>query len=182
MIYEADPIYKERWSPRAFSTKKVTKKDLQKMFEAARWAPSCYNAQPWRFFCATSEEARERVLATLVEKNQRWARNAPVLVYVVAKKHFEFNDKDNDWAEFDTGAAWMSFALQAMKLGISTHGMAGFDKEKAYKVSGLPQKEYDIIAAVAIGYRDGPENLDEDFKAIEFPNDRKPTDDLVFFA
>lgn len=182
MFYGADSIYKERWSPRAFSEKPVSEEDLKIMIEAARWAPSCYNTQPWRFFCAVSDEARARVLATLVQKNQLWAIKAPVLMYVIAKKQFEFNERENWWATFDSGAAWYSFAQQAQKLGIATHAMAGFDKEKAYKVTGLPKHDYEIIAVVAIGYSADPETLDEEFRKTETPNERIPTDDLAFFV
>lgn len=173
MIYEADEMFPNRWSPRKFSDKKVDKEDLLKMIEAARWAPSCYNAQPALFYCAESEGSKAKVLDSLVIPNQKWAVNASFLMYITAQKQFEFNGKDNWWSRFDAGSAWMSFAIQGRKLGIATHAMAGFDKEKAYEVTGFDKDKIEIIAALAVGYPEEP--------PTEFPNDRKPTNEFVNF-
>ncbi len=174
MIYEADEMFPNRWSPRKFADKKVDKEDLLKMVEAARWAPSSFNAQPYYFYCGFSEEGRSRVFDSLVEANQKWAKDVPVLMYLVAEKLLKRNGKENKYARFDAGAAWVSLALQANKLGLVTHAMAGFIHEKAYEVTGLSPDEFDIVAAIAVAY---PEE-----EPTETPTPRKKTtDELIQF-
>ena len=147
---------------------------MASLFEAARWAPSCFNEQPWLFLYATTPEHRAVFLSCLVEFNQLWARNAPVLAFVLAKKSFAKNGEPNRWAAFDAGAAWMSLALQAHKSGLFTHAMAGFDEDKAYEVLQVPRDRYDILAAIAIGGYGDPESLSPAMRTSEAPNDRKP--------
>lgn len=134
-----DPRFVERWSPRAFSDRSVPDEDLEAIFEAARWTPSSFNEQPWRFVYATSQEDRDRFLEAILPGNRAWAKDAPVLVYIVARTTFERNGKPNRHAWFDTGAAWMSLALQARQLGIHTHAMGGIDPEKAASILDLPE-------------------------------------------
>lgn len=169
----------ERWSPRAFSSEHIPGPTLAALFEAARWAPSCFNEQPWLFLYATSEEDRALFLSCLVESNRKWASKAPVLAFVLAKKHFAKTGGPNRWAPFDAGAAWMSLALQARKLGLYTHGMGGFDEDRAFEVLKVPRDLYDIMAAIAIGKYGDPDSLPPEMQKGEEPNDRKPLNEVA---
>ncbi|MDD5708685.1 MAG: nitroreductase family protein, partial [Kiritimatiellae bacterium] len=124
-------MFVDRWSPRAYLPEPIPEHQIRMLFEAARWAPSCFNEQPWLFVYATSEADRSRFAAALVEKNRAWAGIAPLLIFVLARRNFRQSGKQNRHAAFDSGAAWMSLALQARKLGLYAHGMAGFDINKA---------------------------------------------------
>ncbi|MEJ2698495.1 MAG: nitroreductase family protein [Desulfuromonadales bacterium] len=171
---EIDAMFCDRWSPRSYSDDPVSEEDLQSLFEAARWAPSCYNEQPWLFIYAATAEDRARFATALVEKNRRWAERAPVLLFVLARRRFALTGKENRHAPFDAGAAWMSLALQARKRGLYTHGMAGFSQERAYELLGVSEEDYHIMAAVALGRRGAPEVLPENLLEMEAPNNRKP--------
>lgn len=173
---DVDHMFIDRWSPRAFSEKPLTKEQLNGLFEAARWAPSCFNEQPWLFIYAITEEDRSRFLEALVEGNQSWAKRAPLLVFALSRRTFESNGKGNRHASFDAGAAWMSLALQARRYGLHAHAMAGFSQKKAYRILDVPENDYDIIAAIAVGQRTAPTVLSDDVAAIERPNGRKPLD------
>ena len=177
---DIDPAFTDRWSPRAFSSAPVTDSELRALFEAARWSPSCFNEQPWVFFYARDGETREQFDSLLVEKNRMWAGRAPVLVFIACRRRFSRNDKPNRHAGFDTGAAWMALALQARKLGIHTHAMAGFDLERSYDVLGVSSEDYEVMAACAVGRRTDPESIDESFRGGESPNDRRSTDEFTF--
>ncbi len=174
-----DPMFLERWSPRSFQARSVPEDVIASLFEAARWAPSCFNEQPWLFLWATSEKARELFCSLLVESNQVWACRAPMLAFVFTRRNFAKNNKPNRWAGFDAGAAWMSLTLEARKRDLYTHGMAGFDEAKTYEALGISRDDYEAIAAVAIGYRDEPEKLPEALAAKEFPNERKPAAEVA---
>ena len=176
---EVDAMFTDRWSPRSFDPELLTQEQIMTMFEAARWAPSCFNEQPWLFRYAVKEEDRRRFLSALVEKNQQWAQHAPLLIFVLAKRHFSFNGKPNRHAPFDAGAAWVSLALQARRLGLYAHAMAGFSVEKACEVLGVDRDEYDVMAAIAVGRRSTPENLPEDMRKGELPNTRKPLEEVA---
>lgn len=177
---EIDPAFLDRWSPRAFAPTAVDPALLERCFEAARWAPSCFNEQPWRFLWARRAEDRLPFLSLLVESNRAWAREAPILLFVVSRRTFTRNDKDNRYAGFDTGAAWMSFALQARQLGLYTHAMGGFDYERSFEVLGLDPARWDVHAAVAVGYAADPASLDEETRARERPNSRRPRSEIAF--
>jgi len=172
-------IFIERWSPRAFSSKPVEKEKLLSLFEAAKWAPSCYNEQPWLFLYATKEEDLKIFRSILVEQNQVWANNAPVLAFVFAKKDFTFNGKPNRWAEFDSGAAWMSLAIQANKLGLYTHGMAGFNENLAYELLNVSPEEYKAVAAIAIGYMGDKSELPQELQEREELSQRKALSEII---
>ena len=163
-------IIQERWSPRAFdSDKQVSHDDLLALLEAAHWAPSCFNDQPWRFVVcnkATDETGWQNALTVLVEKNRLWARNAPLLILAVAMENFNHNGKPNRWAMYDTGAASVSMCLQATALGMSVHQMGGFDAEKARDVFNLPG-DCTPMAMMAVGYQADVDVLDNDFKEAE---------------
>ncbi len=176
---EIDSMFCDRWSPRAFSPESLCVEEIASLFEAARWAPSCFNEQPWLFIYAVSEADRARFLTALVEKNQAWARRAPLLLFVLARRRFNHSGKENRHAPFDAGAAWVCLAFQARKLGLYAHGMAGFSKERAYEVLEVPEEDYDILAAVAVGRHGNPGDLPPELAAKESPNDRKPPDEIA---
>ncbi|MDX1611358.1 MAG: nitroreductase family protein [Candidatus Thermoplasmatota archaeon] len=171
-----------RRSPLAFQEKQIPEEDILAIFEAARWAPSSFNEQPWRFVYASSEAERARFLEAILEGNKVWAQNAPMLVFITAKTTFTRNGAPNDHAWFDAGAAWMSLALQARELGLDTHAMAGIDPERAADVIDLPA-DHEVIAAVAVGYRAPPETLPEELQERETSaSPRKPLEEIAFEA
>jgi nitroreductase len=167
---EIHDIIKARWSPRAFDpAKQVNHDDLLALLEAAHWAPSCFNDQPWRFVVcdkATDNTSWQNALAILVEKNRLWAKNAPVLILAVAMENFGHNGKPNRWASYDTGAASVSLCFQATAMGMSVHQMGGFDAEKAREVFNLPA-DCLPMSMIAIGYQAEVDILDDDFKEAE---------------
>ena len=171
---DIDSAFLDRWSPRSFLPGPLRPDEVLALFEAARWAPSASNEQPWIFIYAVNEEDRKRFAATLVEWNQRWAPTAPLLGYVLARRNVAGKDRPNATALFDTGAAWMSLTLQAHKLGLHVHGMGGFDREKAIAALGVPADRYEIIAAFVVGRRGNPADLPEDLRQREVPSLRKP--------
>ncbi|MEJ2470739.1 MAG: nitroreductase family protein [Desulfuromonadales bacterium] len=171
---EVDSMFVDRWSPRAFKPGPLSKEQIDSLFEAARWAPSCFNEQPWLFVYAAQEADRQRLLSALVESNQVWAKQASLLIFLLCRRCFEKSGKENRHAPFDAGAAWMALALQARKLGLHAHAMAGFSREKAYPILQVSAEDYDIMAAIAVGYRTDPESLPETLAAKEKPNQRKP--------
>ena len=177
--HEVDAVFTDRWSPRSFLEKELTAEQVGSLFEAARWAPSCFNDQPWHFRYACSQSDRDLFAEPLVEKNRLWATKAPLLVYVCARRNFGSSNKPNRHGSFDAGAAWMSLALQARRLGLYAHGMAGFDVKKAHSILNLPDEEYEVMAAIAVGYRGSPSLLNVDMSAMESPNGRKPFNDVA---
>jgi nitroreductase len=169
-----NPMFPGRWSPRAFDPAPLPEEDIATLFEAARWAPSCNNEQPWLFVYGTSEEERETFLEILTEKNQRWARSAPVLAILFARRTFAGSGKPNRWAGLDCGAAWVSLAFQARMLGLYAHGMAGFSQAKACELLGVPEEEYEAMCAIAIGAYGDRDALPPEEREREQPNTRKP--------
>jgi nitroreductase len=159
-----------RWSPRAFAADKtVSHEDVLALLEAARWAPSCFNDQPWRFIVcnkAADESAWQNALNVIVEKNQLWAKNAPVLILSVAMANFNHNGSPNRLAPYDVGAASLSLCLQANALGMISHQMGGFDAVKARQVFNLPD-DCTPMAMLAIGYQAEDTTLAEDFRSAE---------------
>lgn len=160
----------KRWSPRAFDPDKiVSQTDITAVLEAARWAPSCFNDQPWRYVvCDKSRDASawQNGLEIIAEKNQLWAKNAPVLILAVAMENFNHNGKPNRWAAYDTGAASLSLCLQATALGLIVHQMGGFDADKARQALNLPN-DCTPMAMLALGYQAEVDTLAEDFQAAE---------------
>ena len=179
-VKKIDPLFLERWSPRAFSSQPIANEDIEALFEAARWSPSCFNEQPWRFVYATEEEHLKLFRSVLVEANQSWANKAPLLIFIFSKNNFSHNGKPNRWAEFDAGAAWMSLALQARKLGLYAHGMGGFSEQEAFSVTGVDDLEYRVICAVAVGRLGDINHLPADMRERETASDRKEFARLVF--
>ena len=179
-----DPLFLERWSPRAFDMSDMPEADLLTMFEAARWAPSAFNSQPWRFLYARrSDEHWALFLDLLIPWNQGWAHSASALVYVLSDEFPTLdrhgNPKPSQTHSFDAGAAWASLALQAARMGYFAHGMSGIEHERAREQLRLPETVY-LNAAVAIGRIGDPAILDEKQRAREYPSDRKPQSDFVF--
>lgn len=172
-----DDVFPGRWSPRSFVKTLIPADDLAVVFDAARWAPSAYNEQPWRILTST-EETFDTFLNLLVEPNQKWAKNASIIGFMMAKKAFTHNGKPNDWAVYDCGSAWMSLTLQARKLGLYTHGMAGIKKDAIYEVFSINRDEFDVVAGFAIGILDLKENLGKPYVDWEGPSPRKPLDEV----
>lgn len=173
-------MFTDRWSPRTFSSEPVKRSQLQSLFEAARWAPSCYNEQPWHFYYTAADSPKHaEFVETLVKLNQSWACNAPVLIYIVSRNNFSFNNEANPWSGFDAGAAWMSLALQARQIGLYAHAMAGFKRNAAMEFLGLDKEKYKIYAAIAVGYLDEKKLLDTGLGEKEEPSDRISTTEFV---
>jgi nitroreductase len=174
-------LIRDRWSPRAFAEKTVSPAVLRSLFEAARWAPSSSNEQPWAYIVATREDKEnfEKMLSVLVEFNANWAKNAPVLALSIAKLVFEKNNAANRNAQYDTGAATAFLSVEATSRGLAVHQMAGFDPDKARKVFEIPAG-WDAIAAIAIGYPGDPESLPQPLRDRELaPRARKPLSKFV---
>ena len=182
--YPVHELIRNRWSPRAFSEKPVPPEILRSLFEAARWAPSSNNEQPWAFLVATKDdpETHSRLLSTLVEFNQTWAKHAPVLAIAVSELEFARTGHPNRNAFYDTGAAVAGVTLEATARGLFVHQMAGFDPHKAIELFHIP-KGWEPIAAFAIGFPGDPQTLPEDLRARELGGRaRKPLADFVMSA
>lgn len=180
--YPIEPILQNRWSPLAFSDRAVEPEKLCSVLEAARWAASSFNEQPWSFIVATKDNLTEfnQLLSCLAEGNQEWAKSAPVLMLSVAKLHFERNGAENRHAFHDVGAAEANLAAQATALGLHVHQMAGFDVEKARELYGIPQG-YEPVDAVALGYLGDPQLLSDRLQQrLSAPRSRKPLQEFVF--
>lgn len=179
-VPRVEDLFLRRWSPRAFADKAVSTEDLKKIFEAARWAMSSYNEQPWRFFLGRRGDATyQKIFDALVEFNQGWAKSAPVLILSVASKKFAQNGKPNLYSLHDTGAATISVALQATALGLHTHSMAGFDHKKARQAFNVSE-DYDIGAVTALGYLGDPDTLHDQLRTNEkAPRQRKALSEFV---
>lgn len=175
--YPIDPLFLRRWSPRAFTGEAVADETLRALFEAARWAPSAFNAQPWRFVYAhRGAPAFDAMFATLVPFNQMWAGKAAALAIAAARTVSGPAGGDltpNRWAAFDAGAAWGSLALQASLKGLAAHAMAGFDADGLRSAFAVPQ-DYDLHAVIAIGRPGDVEALPEPLRARETPSGRAP--------
>ncbi len=151
-----DDLLAKRWSGRAYdATRTVVHEHIISLLEAARWAPSCYGDEPWRYIVcdkSTNEVAWDAAFSCLAEGNQSWAVNAPVLILALANTMFSHNDNENRWAQYDTGAASMSLCVQASSLGLMVHQMGGFSAEKAAEVFSIPE-QHTSMAMMAIGYQ-----------------------------
>jgi nitroreductase len=175
-------LIRRRWSPRAFADRSVATADLVGLLEAARWAPSSSNEQPWRFLIARREETETfaRLLACLVPGNQRWAASAPVLMLTATRLAFVRHEKPNRHAMHDAGLALENLLIEATARGLVAHPMAGFDADAARLAFAIPEA-FDPVAAVAIGYMGDPELLPDDLRAREIaPRTRRPLGESVF--
>jgi len=180
--YPIDALLTRRWSPRAFADRPVETAKLQQLFEAARWAPSSYNDQPWIYLVATRELPAEfqKMLACLVEFNQTWAKAAPVLAISVARTKFQHDGSPNRHAPHDLGAASAFLCLEAASLGLAAHQMAGFDPARARETYHIPA-DCEPMAAIAIGYPGDPATLPEGLRQRETaPRKRRPISEFVY--
>ncbi|NTW71742.1 MAG: nitroreductase family protein [Eubacteriaceae bacterium] len=176
--YDIMPEIKSRWSPRAISEKKLSDTDINAILEAASFAPSCFNEQPWRFILAKDTAALEKMRTLLTPSNQLWAGKAPLLIMVLSVKSFEHNGKDNFWNIFDAGTSWGYMSLEAERRGIITHAMGGFNKMKAREAYNISD-EYNVISVIAAGYYGNPEELPHDLQEREYPACRKSVEELI---
>ncbi len=169
-----------RWSPRAMSGEPIADKDLKTLFEAARWAPSSFNNQPWRFIYAKRDTpAWNTIFNLMVDANKKWAKNAAVLVVIVSKNDFEKTGKPSRTHSFDTGSAWENLALQGAAMNLVIHGMEGFDYERAKTALHIPDA-YTVEAMCAIGKLGSHEDLPDNLQDSEEPSNRKPISEFVF--
>jgi nitroreductase len=176
-----DPIFLERWSPRAYTGEPMDQETLLTIFEAARWAPSSYNSQPWRFVYAHRDTpAWDKLFALLVPGNQGWAKNAAVLIVAASKITMAPRGTEmvSHSHSFDAGAAWQNLALQATKLGWHAHAMVGFDIPRAAAELGIPEG-YRVEAALALGKQGDKDTLSEPFKGMEAPNGRNKVESFI---
>ena len=163
-----------RWSPRTFSPRPVDPASLAQLFEAARWAPSSFNAQPWSFIVATREDAEgyNRLLSTLVDPNRQWAQHAPMLILAVAKLDYNHIARPNRHAFYDLGQAVAHLTFQATALDLTVHQMGGFNSGLARELFAIPAG-YEPVAVLALGYQDGP-------SPDPAARTRKPLSEFVF--
>lgn len=176
--YSIDPLFLNRWSPRSYKPDTIAEDVLFGLFEAARWAPSANNEQPWRFLLARTQEDRERFYPFIAEGNRVWCEEAPVLVLLVSKTINSRGDHSRAHA-FDAGAAWGYLALEAARQGLVTHAMGGFDREKAREVLGIPE-DYEPQVMIAVGYQGEKEALPEALQEREKPSARRALSETVF--
>ena len=174
-----EELFLDRWSPRAMSGGSVSAEELMTLFEAARWAPSSYNNQPWRILYARRDTEHWPVFfGLLVEGNQAWAKDAAALLLFVSKETFDFNGRPYPTHSFDTGAAWENLALQATLKGLITHGMQGFDYERARTELNIPEG-FRVEAMIAVGRPGDPASLPEKMREMEAPSGRKQLSEIT---
>jgi nitroreductase len=177
--FPIEPIFWRRWSPRAMSGESLAEEELMSLFEAARWAPSTYNEQEWRFLYARRDTAQWPLLFDLLyDANKTWCKNAAVLVVILARKTFTRNGKPNPVHLFDVGSAWQNLALQATAMGLVSHGMAGFDFDKARTDLKVPD-EFAVAAMFAVGRPGDPAELPEQMREMEKPSSRRPVRESI---
>jgi nitroreductase len=175
-------VLAERWSPYGFEDRSVSEADLRSLFEAARWAASSYNEQPWNYLVAIRENPQEfgRLLSCLVEANQAWAKAAPVLVLGIVRLQFAKNNQDNRAAVHDLGLAAGNLVAEATARGLSVHQMIGILPDKAREIYQIPE-HFEAWTAMAIGYKADPAKLPDALKERDLaPRQRKPLSEFVF--
>ncbi len=180
--YPIHTLMQRRWSPRVFAKQSVEPYKICACLEAARWAPSCFNEQPWRFFVGAENVNPDALqeLQTLLVSGNGWAQKAPVLMLSVAKLNFTYNGEPNRHGQHDVGLAVENFVLQALDMGLMCHQMAGFYVDKAVEVLQIPEG-YEPMAMMAMGYPGDPNELDPQLKERELASrERKPLQELVF--
>ena len=178
--YAIEPLLIDRWSPRAMSGEEISREELMRLFEAARWAPSSFNTQQWRALYALRGAAHwQTFYDLLVDANKAWAKNAAALVVFISRKTFDHNDEPSVTHSYDCGAAWENFALQGFHQSLVVHGMQGFDYDRARKELKIPD-EFQIEAMAAVGKPGSKEVLPEKLQARESPNDRRKVSGSVF--
>jgi len=177
--YPISEIILNRWSPRAMTGEPITQTQLMTLFEAARWAPSSYNNQPWRFLYATRDSKHwELYLNLLVPANQEWSKNAAALIVMVSRENFEFNGKPTRTHSLDAGAAWENLALQGSIMNLVIHGMEGFDYNRAKTELHIPDG-FAVEMMIVVGKSADKSVLPENLQKGEIMNDRKPVSEIV---
>lgn len=176
------PLILSRWSPRAFAATPVSQDELEQLLEAARWAPSCFNDQPWQYIVGLGQDswAHREIVACLVEANRVWAAKAPLLMVSVAILNFNHNGKPNRFAGHDVGLASANLALQATAMGLVVHQMGGFDAAAVSERFGLSES-HQPMAAIAVGHPGDPTELPEPLRERELqPRARKALDAMIW--
>lgn len=178
--HDVDNLFINRWSPRAFIPQDLTTEQVKKLCEAASWAPSAYNNQPWRFvYSLRGSDSWQSFIDILVPFNQSWAQHTSMLVIMCARTTFEFNNEPSITHQFDTGSAWMNLALQAHMMGLAAHGMQGFDYQKAAVLINLPA-DHVVLAMCAVGFPGDASMLPAELAAKEIPSERKSLHERFF--
>ncbi len=178
--HEILPYISHRWSPRSMTGESLLEEELFSLFEAARWAPSSYNNQPWRFLYAQRATPEWPLFFDLMGAfNQSWTKNAGVLLVVLSAKQFAHSGKPSRTHSFDTGAAWMAMALEATSRGLVIHGMEGFDYERTYTSLHIPKEAFQVEAMVAIGKRAPVSKLPSELQEREKPSLRRPINESI---
>lgn len=173
-----EPLILNRWSPRAFAPDDVSDEQMLAILEAARWAPSGSNVQPWRYIVARSPEDRQRFHSFISEGNLEWCAQAPVLVLALSHAIGPSGNPSRSHA-FDAGASWAYLAIEATRQGLYTHAMGGFNRDKAREVLQIPA-DYEVHVVIAIGHRADPSILNERNREREQPSGRRPLAETVF--
>jgi nitroreductase len=177
--YPIEPLFLDRWSPRSMSGEPLAESELMRLFEAARWAPSTYNEQEWRFLYAHRDTPHWPVFfGLLMEANQVWCARAAVLIVALSHQVFTRDGRPNPVHTFDTGAAFENLALQGTVMGLVVHGMAGFDRGKARTALQVPD-DYDVEAMIAVGHPGDPSELPPPLQAREMPSGRKTVREIA---
>ncbi|UJR83985.1 nitroreductase family protein [Sandaracinus amylolyticus] len=174
-----DDLFVARRSHRALSPEPLPRETIESLFEAARWAPSANNGQPWLFVYADDEPGLARLRSVVIERNRRWADRAPVLVLLFARRFKDGTREPIRTHAFDAGAAWMSLALQAERLGLSARAMGGIHLDATYEVAGVSRDEHEIMCAIAIGRRGNVSALPADLAQREIPSARRPLREIA---
>jgi nitroreductase len=178
--FETSEIFPKRWSPRAMSGEKLTDSQLMTLFEAAKWAPSSFNNQPWRFvYAKKGTKYFDIFLDFLMDANKVWCKNSSVLVVLTSKTTFDYNNKPDPTHSISTGAAWQNLALQGSMIDLVIHGMAGFDYQKAKSTLKIPDS-YKVEMMIAIGKKGPISTLPEELRKIEKPSQRKELSEIAF--
>lgn len=175
--YNADPMFVNRWSTRAFAPYSISQEELYKVLEAGQYAPSANNMQPWRFYIASTEEQKALFLSFINERNQLWSKNASAFI-LLASDTLTSDGKEFGKHAFDTGAAWQAIALQAHLMGLSTRAMGGFNAAEAKEKLNMPQ-QFQPQIVIALGKPGTNERLDESFHSMNIPSTRKPLSELI---
>ena len=173
-----DPIFLQRWSPRSFSSEPVSDDELAAVFEAARWAPSWMNNQPWYYVYATGGADKDAILSVIMDRNRDWAQHAPVVGLMIAKT--ELQGLMGSSRDFDAGQAAMAMQLQATELGLSMHLLGGMDVDAAHELVGLDPEVGRVVCGFVLGRRGPLEQLHEKLQEREMPSPRKPVSDFAF--
>src|SRR6202140_2216146 len=177
--FPIEPLLLDRWSPRAMSGEEISREELMRLFEAARWAPSSFNAQQWRaLYARRGTEHWQTFFDLLVEGNKTWAKNAAALVVFISRKTFDHNDEPSITHSYDTGAAWENFALQGFQQGFVVHGMEGFDYERARTELKIPDG-FRVEAMAAVGKPGAKETPPEKLQTKESPNARRKLSESI---